>query len=202
MNRPSKIPTARRAFESSSHLIDGETEDQNAGSANNRTRAPKLVPLFLHCLHLYPILNGLFLDSLLPIPPHPPFSPSYPPPTRAARVMSVKLDSGPITSLFKTPQHPDSPTFYHAYSPSMTVPHSPAHPHHVPITPTHSALPTLLPSSPSSPQRSFLPQDLCTCSSFCQKCFFLLCIAYLSTLSLSHTSPKSSFLVIQCKEPP
>lgn len=48
----------------------------------------------------------------------------------------------------------------------------------VPITPTHSAPPTLLPPSPSSSQSSFLPQDLCICSAFCQKCFVLLRTAY------------------------
>ena len=72
----------------------------------------------------------------------------------------------------------------------------------MPITPTHSAPPTLLPSSPSSSQSSFLPQDLCTCSAFCQKCFFLLCTAYFSALGLTGTFPKSLFLVIQCKGPP
>ena len=134
--------------------------------------------------------------------PHILPSPHHTPPTRAARVMSVKLDSGPITSLFKTPQHPNCPTFYHAClltqqdCPPLTCPPSPGADNPYSLCSTHTT--TFQPLEPTKVISAPGPLHL---QSLLSEVLFPS-LHSLSTLSLSCTSPKSSFLVIQRKEPP
>lgn len=119
-------------------------------------------------------------------------------PRQAARVTSVKLKPGHITSLFKTPQQPVCPTFHHASSPRAALADLPRA---AGCQQNVRALlhPILLPSRSLSPQSSLLPQEPCTLGPFCQSCSSLLRTADLLALSLSCTSSKSSFLAIRCK---
>lgn len=152
---------------------------------------------FSQCLH--PFSVGC-LGSLLSFPPNPPFS-SYSSPQKSSQSDVCKTEIGAYPQPSKLLTIPTVQPSTMPAHPSTTVP--PTYPPYfqVPITPTHPAPLRYCPLVPPA-QSSFLPQDLCTYSAFCQKCFYLLCTAYFSALGLTGTFPKSLFLVIQCKGPP